>query len=140
MESTCAAATTTTSPTAGPTFPTGRGASSAGHADPTADEFDAAFTALMPRLRHRLIALTGNPHDADDLLQETYLRLSRRARARTLARQQQPYAYACATALNLLRDHWRRPRAGSAAPTGCPSRAGTAASHARRPRRWRPRC
>ncbi|MFF5754040.1 RNA polymerase sigma factor [Streptomyces longwoodensis] len=109
MESTCAAATTTTSPTAGPTFPTGRGASSAGHADPTTDEFDAAFTALMPRLRHRLIALTGNPHDADDLLQETYLRLSRRARARTLARQQQPYAYACATALNLLRDHWRRP-------------------------------
>ncbi|MEU3510121.1 RNA polymerase sigma factor [Streptomyces longwoodensis] len=75
----------------------------------TADEFDAAFTALMPRLRRRLVALTGNPHDADDLLQETYLRLSRRARARTLARQQQPYAYTCATALNVLRDHWRHP-------------------------------
>ncbi|WP_435856862.1 RNA polymerase sigma factor [Streptomyces longwoodensis] len=137
MESTCATATTTTSPTIEPTFPaggpvrvdgaaptgpsaptgtgpsdgtgttTGPSASSAARTGMTADEFDAAFTALMPRLRRRLLALTGNPHDADDLLQETYLRLSRRARARTLARQQQPYAYTCATALNVLRDHWR---------------------------------
>ncbi|WP_426570141.1 RNA polymerase sigma factor [Streptomyces canus] len=75
----------------------------------TAAEFDEAFTAAMPRLRRRLLALTGNPHDADDLLQETYLRLSRRARARTLRRQQQPYAYTCAAALNLLRDLWRHP-------------------------------
>ncbi|WP_234311947.1 RNA polymerase sigma factor [Streptomyces griseus] len=75
----------------------------------TAAEFDEAFTAVMPRLRRRLLALTGNPHDADDLVQETYLRLSRRARARTLARQQQPYAYTCAAALNLLRDLWRHP-------------------------------
>ncbi|MFF3334062.1 RNA polymerase sigma factor [Streptomyces sp. NPDC002888] len=75
----------------------------------TAAEFDEAFTAAMPRLRRRLLALTGNPHDADDLVQETYLRLSRRARARTLARQQQPYAYTCAAALNLLRDLWRHP-------------------------------
>ncbi|WP_425276794.1 RNA polymerase sigma factor [Streptomyces aquilus] len=75
----------------------------------TAAEFDEAFTAVMPKLRRRLLALTGNPHDADDLLQETYLRLSRRARARTLARQQQPYAYTCAAALNLLRDLWRHP-------------------------------
>ncbi|MFD7436425.1 RNA polymerase sigma factor [Streptomyces sp. NPDC059861] len=75
----------------------------------TAAEFDEAFTAVMPRLRRRLLVLTGNPHDADDLLQETYLRLSRRARARTLVRQQQPYAYTCAAALNLLRDQWRHP-------------------------------
>lgn len=75
----------------------------------TTAEFDEAFTTVMPRLRRRLLALTGNPHDADDLLQETYLRLSRRARARTLVRQQQPYAYTCAAALNLLRDLWRHP-------------------------------
>ncbi|WP_376741232.1 RNA polymerase sigma factor [Streptomyces galbus] len=78
-------------------------------ADLSVDEFDAAFTALMPRLRRRLLALAGNPHDADDLLQEPSLRLPRRARARPLTRQQQPYAYTCATALNLLRDHWRHP-------------------------------
>ncbi|MFJ4686632.1 RNA polymerase sigma factor [Streptomyces sp. NPDC088789] len=72
-------------------------------------EFDEAFTAAMPRLRRRLLALTGNPYDADDLVQETYLRLSRRARAHTLARQRQPYAYTCAAALNLLRDLWRHP-------------------------------
>ncbi|MER0450025.1 sigma-70 family RNA polymerase sigma factor [Streptomyces sp. Edi4] len=72
-------------------------------------EFDAVFTEVMPRLRRRLLALTGNPHDADDLLQDTYLRLSRRARKRTLAPQQHPYAYASATALNLLRDSWQRP-------------------------------
>ncbi|MFD5465114.1 RNA polymerase sigma factor [Kitasatospora sp. NPDC127059] len=72
-------------------------------------EFDAAFTEAMPRLRRRLLALTGNPHDADDLLQDTYLRLSHRARRRTLTAQQHPYAYASATALNLLRDSWRRP-------------------------------
>ncbi|MFJ1733715.1 RNA polymerase sigma factor [Streptomyces sp. NPDC088254] len=82
----------------------------AGRADHmTAAEFDEAFTAVMPRLRRRLLALTGDPHDADDLLQETYVRLSHRARARTLARQQQPYAYTCAAALNLLRDSWRHP-------------------------------
>lgn len=75
----------------------------------TTGEFDASFTADMPRLRRRLLALTGNPHDADDLLQETYLRLSRRARARNLAAQQHPYAYTCAVALNLLRDSWQHP-------------------------------
>ncbi|ARP73230.1 RNA polymerase sigma factor [Streptomyces pluripotens] len=72
-------------------------------------EFDALFTAGMPRLRKRLLALTGNPHDADDLLQETYLRLSGRARARSLAHQRHPYAYTCAVALNLLRDTWQHP-------------------------------
>jgi RNA polymerase sigma-70 factor (ECF subfamily) len=69
-------------------------------------EFDASFIADIPRLRRRLVALTGNPHDADDLLQETYLRLSRRAHGRGLARQRHPYAYTCAVALNLLRDSW----------------------------------
>ncbi|MDT0433445.1 MULTISPECIES: RNA polymerase sigma factor [Streptomyces] len=73
------------------------------------DEFDAVFTEVMPRLRRRLLALTGNPYDADDLLQETYVRLARRARGRTLAPQRHPYAYASATALNLLRDSWLRP-------------------------------
>lgn len=75
----------------------------------SAGDFDAFFTADMPRLRRRLLALTGNPHDADDLLQETYLRLSRRARAQNLTRQQHPYAYACTVALNLLRDSWQHP-------------------------------
>ena len=72
-------------------------------------EFDAVFNEAMPRLRRRLLALTGNPYDADDLLQETYMRLARRARGHTLARQRHPYAYACAAALNLLRDSWLRP-------------------------------
>ncbi|MDQ0790699.1 RNA polymerase sigma factor (sigma-70 family) [Streptomyces sp. B3I7] len=69
-------------------------------------QFDASFTAHLPRLRRRLVALTGNPHDADDLLQETYLRLARRARAHGLTQQRHPYAYTCAVALNLLRDAW----------------------------------
>lgn len=72
-------------------------------------DFDASFTADMPRLRRRLLALTGNPHDADDLLQETYLRLSRRARAQDLTHQRHPYAYTCTVALNLLRDSWQHP-------------------------------
>lgn len=42
----------------------------------TAAEFDEAFTAVMPKLRRRLLTMVGNPHDADDLLQETYPRLS----------------------------------------------------------------
>ncbi|MBV2355353.1 RNA polymerase sigma factor [Streptomyces sp. J2-1] len=73
------------------------------------EEFDACFTADMPRLRRRLLALTGNPHDADDLLQETYLRLSRRARGPGLGHRRHPYAYTCAVALNLLRDSWAHP-------------------------------
>ncbi|MEU9337006.1 RNA polymerase sigma factor [Streptomyces sp. NPDC048290] len=122
MESTCIAATMTTSspttpltapPLAAPTAPTPPGGGTdpaAGPADRmTAAEFDEAFTAVMPRLRRRLLALTGDPHDADDLVQETYLRLSRRARSHTLVRQHQPYAYTCAAALNLLRDLWRHP-------------------------------
>jgi DNA-directed RNA polymerase specialized sigma24 family protein len=72
-------------------------------------DFDASFAAGMPRLRRRLLALTGNPHDADDLLQETYLRLSRRARAQDLTHQRHPYAYTCTVALNLLRDSWQHP-------------------------------
>ncbi|MFE9448389.1 RNA polymerase sigma factor [Streptomyces sp. NPDC006739] len=72
-------------------------------------DFDDSFTADMPRLRRRLLAMTGNPHDADDLLQETYLRLSRRARERNLAHQRHPYAYTCTVALNLLRDSWQHP-------------------------------
>lgn len=71
------------------------------------DEFDALFTAAMPRLRRRLLAMTGNPHDADDLLQETYLRLAHRAHSRRLARQRHAYAYTCVAALNLLRDSWQ---------------------------------
>ncbi|MFF8828485.1 RNA polymerase sigma factor [Streptomyces sp. NPDC015131] len=89
----------------------------------TAAEFDAAFTAAMPRLRHRLLAMTGNPHDADDLLQETYVRLSSRARARTLARQDHPYAYTCAAASNLLRDFWQRPSRREHATDRLPERS-----------------
>ncbi len=110
MENTCIATTTTTSAEASETSKPSTSTSPAALTDHmTAAEFDEAFTAVMPRLRRRLLALTGNPHDADDLLQETYLRLSRRARAHTLTRQQQPYAYTCAAALNLLRDLWRHP-------------------------------
>ena len=116
MENTRIATTpTTSSTTAETTQPTSTTATSAKTTKTaitdhmTTVEFDEAFTAVMPRLRRRLLALTGNPHDADDLLQETYLRLSRRARARTLTRQQQPYAYTCAAALNLLRDLCRHP-------------------------------
>lgn len=118
MENTCFATTmttsselsdTTTPSTSTITTPGTRTTTAAFTDHMTAAEFDEAFTAVMPRLRRRLLALTGNPHDADDLLQETYLRLSRRARAHTLARQQQPYAYTCAAALNLLRDLWRHP-------------------------------
>jgi RNA polymerase sigma-70 factor (ECF subfamily) len=94
-----------------------------GHADGkdmSPQDFDASFTADLPRLRRRLTALTGNPHDADDLLQETYLRLARRARAHNLTRQRHPYAYTCAVALNLLRDAWahssRRERATDRLP------------------------
>ncbi|MFF0158490.1 RNA polymerase sigma factor [Streptomyces sp. NPDC005263] len=75
----------------------------------SAGEFDRVFSDVMPRLRRRLLALTGNPYDADDLLQETYLRLSRRARAHHLVRGRHPYAYACAVATNLLRDRWAHP-------------------------------
>ncbi|MEU9387161.1 RNA polymerase sigma factor [Streptomyces sp. NPDC048279] len=88
---------------------TARGTGEAGRVPVTPADFDAAFTADMPRLRRRLLALTGNPHDADDLLQETYLRLSRRARARNLTHQTHPYAYTCTVALNLLRDSWLHP-------------------------------
>jgi RNA polymerase sigma-70 factor (ECF subfamily) len=114
VENTLTATTVNTPSMAARTMPATRTEQRATHFDTTADrmtaaEFDEAFTAVMPRLRRRLLALTGDPHDADDLLQETYLRLSGRARASALSRQHQPYAYTCAAALNLLRDSWRQP-------------------------------
>ncbi|GKQ35078.1 RNA polymerase sigma factor [Streptomyces sp. A012304] len=107
MESTCFATTTASSAATRTEQSAPEPVTATDHM--TAAEFDAAFTAAMPRLRHRLLAMTGNPHDADDVLQETYLRLSRRAHARSLVRQEHPYAYTCAAALNLLRDSWLRP-------------------------------
>jgi RNA polymerase sigma-70 factor (ECF subfamily) len=106
---TLAATTADTPSTAIRTVPTTTTRAGATADRMTAAEFDEAFTAVMPRLRRRLLAVTGDPHDADDLLQETYLRLSGRARASALVRQHQPYAYTCAAALNLLRDSWRQP-------------------------------
>jgi RNA polymerase sigma-70 factor (ECF subfamily) len=69
-------------------------------------EFDEAFCALLPRLYRRALTLTGKRQAAEDALHDTYLKLARHPDR--MVRHPEPYAYAFATVLSVLRDGWRR--------------------------------
>jgi RNA polymerase sigma-70 factor (ECF subfamily) len=61
-----------------------------------------------PKLHAYLTRLTGQPADADDLMQETWVRVARGAGEFDAGRRFRPWAYGIAT--NLARDLWRRAR------------------------------
>lgn len=67
--------------------------------DPAA--FVAFYDAIADRLHHYLLALIGASADADDVLQETFLRLSRNRRR--LAEVNDPTAFAFVVARNEAR-------------------------------------
>src|ERR1700754_677936 len=63
-----------------------------------------AAAALLPRLNRLAYALTGSAHLADDLTQETYLRVLARPRRLRGARE---FPYLARTLRNVLHDHRR---------------------------------
>ena len=73
----------------------------------TRADFDQLFCSLLPRL-YRRAALLVEQALAEDVVHEAYLKLATRP-ARFLAHPE-PYAYAFATMVSVVRDRWRRGR------------------------------
>lgn len=73
------------------------------------DAFGGFYQRSSPGLRAYLARVSGNPALADDLMQESYVRFLCAAHPEGGEVNYRRYLYRIAT--NLLRDHWRRPRA-----------------------------
>ncbi|WP_245834042.1 RNA polymerase sigma factor [Streptomyces aidingensis] len=73
-----------------------------------ARRFDEVFCALLPRLYRRAALLTPSSQTAEDFVHDTYLKLA--ARPERLTVHPEPYAYAFAALLSVVRDAWRRDR------------------------------
>lgn len=73
------------------------------------DAFAGFYQRSAPGLRGYLARVSGNPTLADDLMQESYLRFLCATHPEGGEVNYRRYLYRIAT--NLLRDHWRRPRA-----------------------------
>src|ERR1700693_1618713 len=73
------------------------------------DAFAGFYQRSAPSLRAYLVRVSGNPTLADDLMQESYLRFLCASHPEGGEVNYRRYLYRIAT--NLLRDHWRRPRA-----------------------------
>jgi RNA polymerase sigma-70 factor, ECF subfamily len=87
-------------------------------------EFRAFYEKTAPALRGYLRRVSGNPSVADDLLQESYLRLLRTPLAPTEEGHRKHYLFRVAT--NLLRDHFRAAKRSFAPLPEVPSRANAA--------------
>ena len=72
--------------------------------------FDEVFVSVMGRLYRRMVAVTGSKTDAEDLVQEVYVRLSGVRQRKRFLEHPSPYAYAFVTAMNLFRTWWKRDR------------------------------
>ncbi|HLZ40840.1 MAG TPA: sigma-70 family RNA polymerase sigma factor [Candidatus Sulfotelmatobacter sp.] len=75
------------------------------------DAFGGFYQRSAPGLRAYLARVSGNPALADDLMQESYVRFLCASHPEGGEVNYRRYLYRIAT--NLLRDHWRRPRAAS---------------------------
>jgi RNA polymerase sigma-70 factor (ECF subfamily) len=86
-----------------------RGASRTDELPMDSDAFAGFYQRSAPALRAYLARASGNPALADDLMQESYLRFLCASHPEGGEVNYRRYLYRIAT--NLLRDHWRRPRA-----------------------------
>ncbi|MEU2712202.1 SigE family RNA polymerase sigma factor [Streptomyces sp. NPDC007205] len=75
----------------------------------TEDEFDLFYTAAYPRLVGQLYALTGDYAEAQDVVQEAFVRAWDR-RSSVLAGDQAPEAWIRTVAHRLAMSRWRRAR------------------------------
>lgn len=86
-------------------------------------EFHVFYEKTAPPLRGYLRRATGDLSTADDLLQESYLRLLRAPLAPTEQAHRKHYLFRIAT--NLLRDHFR---AAKRSPVSLPENSGAASA------------
>jgi RNA polymerase sigma-70 factor, ECF subfamily len=86
-----------------------RGASRANELPMDSDAFAGFYQRSSPALRAYLVRVSGNFALADDLMQESYVRFLCANTPEGGEVNCRRYLYRIAT--NLLRDHWRRPRA-----------------------------
>jgi len=84
-------------------------ASRADEAPMDSDAFAGFYQRSAPALRAYLVRVSGNAALADDLMQESYLRFLCASRPEGGEVNYRRYLFGIAT--NLLRDHWKRPRA-----------------------------
>ncbi len=75
------------------------------------DAFAGFYQRSAPALRAYLVRISGNVALAEDMAQESYLRFLCAEKPEGGEVNYRRYLYRIAT--NLLRDHWRRPRAAS---------------------------
>ncbi|MGK3997165.1 RNA polymerase sigma factor [Sorangium sp. So ce1024] len=93
------------------------------------DVFDRLYALLAPRLYRFCLRLTGCAPEADDLFQESFLRIHR-ARASYMAGSSvYPWAFAIARSLHLDRLRYRRRHPEEVAPTGDPVVHGPSSDH-----------
>jgi RNA polymerase sigma-70 factor (ECF subfamily) len=70
--------------------------------------FDEVFCELLHRLYRRAAMLSGTRQSAEDAVHEVYLKLA--ARPENFLAHPEPYAYAFASLLSVVRDNWRKER------------------------------
>jgi RNA polymerase sigma-70 factor (ECF subfamily) len=70
-----------------------------------ADDFELFFEAEQARLFRALVLVTGDPHEAEDLLQEAFVRVWERWDR--VSRLANPVGYLHRTAINALRSRYR---------------------------------
>lgn len=69
--------------------------------------FDDLFEAALPHLRRSVVYIARDGWEADDVVQELYLRLCTKARPQIVLAHPNPRGYLHRSALNLLYDRWR---------------------------------
>ena len=74
------------------------------------DGIDELFIKVLPQLRRGVRRLAGGPDEADDVLQDLYLRLRSGEAGRRFLSHPNPVGYGAVIVRNLLRDDWRRRR------------------------------
>jgi RNA polymerase sigma-70 factor (ECF subfamily) len=70
-------------------------------------QFDALFVSTLPTLYSRVLAHVRTRDEADETIQEVYLRLRATAARQAFVSHPNPVGYLVVTAVNLLRDQWR---------------------------------
>lgn len=78
-----------------------------------AEAFDAFYTGTSRRVLHQLYAMTGNPADAQELVQEAYARAWQRWG--TVSGYDDPEAWVRTVAWRLAASRWRKAKNGVAA-------------------------
>jgi RNA polymerase sigma-70 factor, ECF subfamily len=70
------------------------------------DQFHSLYDATKKQLWTYLVRLSGDTSIADDIFQETFVRLLQREGPALAESKMKPYLFSIAT--NLMRDHWRK--------------------------------